>query len=93
VSPELHKTFSIPHGGGGPGNGTHWCSFSPGDIPAFASLIKTGGDKAISAYPPRPGAARLFLLISYGYVKMLGVEGVTDATKSAILNANYIKNP
>ena len=87
----LHKTFAIPHGGGGPGVGpigvaAHLKPFLPGH-----PLIKTGGEKASSAVSAAPWGSALILLISYAYIKMLGKEGVTEATKIAILNANYIK--
>ncbi|MFN8714114.1 MAG: aminomethyl-transferring glycine dehydrogenase [Bacteroidota bacterium] len=87
----LHKTFAIPHGGGGPGMGpigvaSHLVPFLPGH-----PLVKTGGDQAIPAVSAAPYGSALILLISYGYAKMLGGQGMTDATKIAILNANYIK--
>ncbi len=87
----LHKTFAIPHGGGGPGVGpigvaAHLKPFLPGH-----AVIKTGGDKAIPAVSAAPWGSALILLISYGYIKMLGGEGVTNATRLAIINANYIK--
>ena len=87
----LHKTFAIPHGGGGPGMGPigvaeHLRPFLPGN-----PLIKTGGDQAISAISAAPWGSSLVLTISYAYIKMLGTEGLTDSTKIAILNANYIK--
>jgi glycine dehydrogenase len=87
----LHKTFAIPHGGGGPGMGPicvkkHLAPFLPGNFE-----IKTGGDQAITAISAAPYGSALILIISYAYIKMLGAEGVTDATKYAILNANYIK--
>ncbi|MFT6844629.1 MAG: glycine dehydrogenase [Flavobacteriales bacterium] len=87
----LHKTFAIPHGGGGPGVGpigvaSHLVPFLPSH-----SVITTGGENPISAVSAAPWGSALILLISYGYIKMLGAEGVTDATKIAILNANYIK--
>jgi len=87
----LHKTFAIPHGGGGPGMGPigvakHLVPFLPGN-----PVIKTGGDQAITAISSAPWGSALILLISYGYIKMLGSVGVTDATKIAILNANYMK--
>lgn len=86
----LHKTFAIPHGGGGPGMGPigvakHLLPFLPGH-----PLVKTGGDQAITAVSAAPFGSSLILLISYGYIKMLGAEGVTNSTKIAILNANYI---
>lgn len=87
----LHKTFAIPHGGGGPGMGpicvnSKLAPFLPGH-----PMAKTGGSKAIHAVSSAPWGSASILLISYGYIRMLGVEGVTDATKYAILNANYIK--
>ncbi len=87
----LHKTFAIPHGGGGPGVGPicvaeQLVPFLPGN-----PIIKTGGEKAITAISGAPFGSSLVCLISYGYIKMLGAEGLTNATKTAILNANYIK--
>ena len=88
----LHKTFAIPHGGGGPGVGPicvakQLVPFLPGN-----PLVKTGGDKAITAISAAPFGSALVCLISYGYIKMLGEEGLTQSTKMAILNANYIKH-
>ncbi len=88
----LHKTFAIPHGGGGPGVGPicvaeHLVKFLPS-----SPVIKTGGDNAITAISAAPWGSALVCLISYGYIKMLGVNGLTNATRHAILNANYIKN-
>jgi glycine dehydrogenase len=88
----LHKTFAIPHGGGGPGVGPicvaeQLVPFLPGN-----PVIKTGGDKAITAISAAPWGSSLVCLISYGYIKMLGENGLTQSTKTAILNANYIKN-
>lgn len=87
----LHKTFAIPHGGGGPGMGP--IGVAPQLVPFLPghALIKTGGDKAIHAVSAAPWGSALILLISYGYIKMLGTAGVTEATRMAILNANYIK--
>ncbi|HEX8270702.1 MAG TPA: aminomethyl-transferring glycine dehydrogenase [Flavobacterium sp.] len=87
----LHKTFAIPHGGGGPGVGpicvaAHLVPFLPTN-----PIIATGGENAIEAISAAPWGSALVCLISYGYITMLGAEGVTDATKFAILNANYIK--
>lgn len=87
----LHKTFAIPHGGGGPGVGPicvakQLVPFLPGN-----PVIKTGGKKAITAISAAPFGSALACLISYGYIKMLGAEGLTESTKLAILNANYIK--
>ena len=86
----LHKTFCIPHGGGGPGVGpigvaAHLVPFLPGH-----SLVKTGGDKAIHAVSAAPWGSASILLISYTYIKMMGTSGLENATKYAILNANYI---
>jgi glycine dehydrogenase len=87
----LHKTFAIPHGGGGPGMGpigvaAHLAPFLPGH-----PLVHTGGDQAIRAVSAAPWGSASILLISYGYIRMLGADGLTDATRVAILNANYIK--
>ena len=87
----LHKTFAIPHGGGGPGMGpigvnAKLAPFLPGH-----TLVKTGGDKAIHAVSATPFGSALILLVSYGYIKMLGGEGLTNATRYAILNANYMR--
>lgn len=88
----LHKTFAIPHGGGGPGVGPicvaeQLVPFLPGN-----PVIKTGGEKAITAISAAPWGSSLVCLISYGYIKMLGEKGLTHSTKIAILNANYIKH-
>ncbi len=87
----LHKTFAIPHGGGGPGVGPigvaeHLVKFLPSH-----PLVKTGGEKGIHAVAAAPFGSAFILPITYGYIKMLGGEGVTEATRVAILNANYIK--
>ncbi len=87
----LHKTFAIPHGGGGPGVGPicvakQLVPFLPGN-----PVIKLGGKSAITAISAAPFGSALACLISYGYIKMLGAEGLTQSTKVAILNANYIK--
>jgi glycine dehydrogenase len=87
----LHKTFAIPHGGGGPGVGPICVAeqlkpFLPGN-----PVVPTGGEQAITAISAAPWGSALACLISYGYIKMLGAKGVTDATKISILNANYIK--
>ena len=88
----LHKTFAIPHGGGGPGVGPicvakQLAPFLPGN-----PIIKTGGDNAITAISAAPFGSSLVCLISYGYIKMLGAEGLRASTEIAILNANYIKH-
>ena len=87
----LHKTFAIPHGGGGPGVGP--ICVAPQLVPFLPSnpMIKTGGEKAITAISAAPWGSALACLISYGYITMLGAKGLTDSTKIAILNANYIK--
>ncbi|RKS21967.1 glycine dehydrogenase [Flavobacterium endophyticum] len=87
----LHKTFAIPHGGGGPGVGPicvakHLVEFLPTN-----PVIATGGDNAITAISAAPWGSALVCLISYGYITMLGAEGLTSSTHHAILNANYIK--
>ncbi|HXU93188.1 MAG TPA: aminomethyl-transferring glycine dehydrogenase [Gallionella sp.] len=87
----LHKTFAIPHGGGGPGAGpigvaAHLTPFLPSH-----PMAKTGGAQGIHAVAAAPYGSALILLISYGYIKMMGGKGLTEATKMAILNANYIK--
>ena len=86
----LHKTFAIPHGGGGPGMGpigvaAHLAPFLPGN-----PIIQAGGEKAIHAVSAAPYGSALILLISYGYIKMLGAQGLRESTEAAILNANYI---
>jgi len=88
----LHKTFAIPHGGGGPGVGpicvkAHLAPFLPSH-PVHA----TSGEKGIGPVSAAPYGSALVLLISYGYIKMLGAKGLVDSTKYAILNANYIKS-
>ncbi len=88
----LHKTFAIPHGGGGPGMGPICCNSSLAPYLPGHVYAKVGGEKATSAVSSTPWGSASILLISYGYVKMLGAQGVTDATKYAILNANYIKS-
>jgi glycine dehydrogenase len=87
----LHKTFAIPHGGGGPGMGPigvakHLVPYLPRH-----PVVPTGGAKGIHAISAAPWGSASILLISYGYIRMLGVEGMTEATRVAILNANYIK--
>ncbi|HLR33039.1 MAG TPA: hypothetical protein VK074_11145, partial [Fodinibius sp.] len=87
----LHKTFCIPHGGGGPGVGPIVCtdelaSFLPGN-----PVIQVGGSKAISAISAAPWGSASILPISYAYIKMMGARGLDRATEIAILNANYLK--
>lgn len=87
----LHKTFAIPHGGGGPGVGPicvaqHLVEFLPTN-----PVIKVGGDNAITAISAAPYGSALVCLISYGYISMLGADGLKQSTMTAILNANYMK--
>ncbi len=88
----LHKTFAIPHGGGGPGMGPigvakHLVPFLPKH-----SVVETGGSQGITGVSAAPFGSALILLISYGYIKMLGADGLKRATEYAILNANYMKD-
>ena len=87
----LHKTFAIPHGGGGPGVGP--ICVAPQLVPFLPTnpVIPTGGETAISAISAAPWGSALVCLISYGYICMLGAEGLKKSTEYAILNANYIK--
>ncbi len=87
----LHKTFCIPHGGGGPGVGPigvaeHLAPFLPGHV-----FLKKGEDKSQGAVSAAPYGSASILTISFAYIAMMGTEGLTNATKMAILNANYIK--
>jgi glycine dehydrogenase len=86
----LHKTFCIPHGGGGPGMGPigvakHLVPFLPG-----SPVVKMGGEQSIGAVSAAPWGSACILVISWMYIAMMGAAGLTDATKVAILNANYI---
>jgi len=88
----LHKTFCIPHGGGGPGMGPiavaeHLIKYLPGH-----PVININKEKSITAVSSAPWGSALILLISHSYIKMMGGEGLTNATKAAIVNANYIKS-
>jgi len=87
----LHKTFAIPHGGGGPGVGP--ICVAPQLVPFLPTnpIIPTGGENAITAISAAPWGSALVCLISYGYICMLGGEGLKKSTEYAILNANYIK--
>ncbi len=87
----LHKTFAIPHGGGGPGVGPICVNDSLAPFLPKHPLVETGGDQGIPAVSSAPWGSASILLISYAYIKMLGKTGLTEATKYAILNANYIK--
>ncbi len=88
----LHKTFAIPHGGGGPGVGPICVAKQLEPFLPSNPVVKTGGEQAITAISGAPWGSALACLISYGYIKMLGAKGLTDATEIAILNANYIKD-
>lgn len=87
----LHKTFAIPHGGGGPGMGPICVNKSLAPFLPKHTRARVGGKQGTRAVSAAPWGSASILLISYGYIKMLGKQGVTDATKYAILNANYIK--
>ncbi len=87
----LHKTFAIPHGGGGPGMGPICVNTSLAPFLPKHSLIETGGNKGIKSVSSAPWGSASILLISYAYIRLLGKEGVKRATEIAILNANYIK--
>ena len=87
----LHKTFAIPHGGGGPGVGPICVNEKLVPFLPTNPVIPTGGEQAITAISSAPYGSALVCLISYGYITMLGAEGLTNATKYAILNANYMK--
>ncbi|MPY88138.1 MAG: aminomethyl-transferring glycine dehydrogenase [Luteitalea sp.] len=87
----LHKTFAIPHGGGGPGMGpiavaAHLAPYLPGH-----PLVATGGPRAVHPVAAAPWGSALVLLIPYAYMRMLGPDGMTEASRISILSANYIK--
>jgi len=87
----LHKTFAIPHGGGGPGMGpiavaSHLKQYLPGH-----PYLETSQEKSIPPVSAAPWGSASILLISYGYIRLLGPDGITEASKTAILNANYMK--
>jgi glycine dehydrogenase len=88
----LHKTFAIPHGGGGPGVGPICVNEKLVPFLPTNPIIPTGGNQAITAISAAPFGSALVCLISYGYITMLGAEGLKDATQYAILNANYMKS-
>ncbi len=88
----LHKTFAMPHGGGGPGVGPicvaeHLKPFLPSH-----SMVSTGGEDGITAVSSSPWGSAMLLPITYGYIKMLGEEGLRHATEMAIVNANYMSS-
>ena len=87
----LHKTFAIPHGGGGPGMGPicaakHLAPFLPNHY-----FVQVGGEKGIPSVSSAPWGSASILIISYAYIKLMGLEGLTLASKAAIINANYIR--
>ena len=88
----LHKTFAMPHGGGGPGVGPicvaeHLKAFLP-----THPIVATGGEEGITAVSSAPWGSAMLLPITYGYIKMLGEEGLRHATEMAIVNANYMSS-
>ncbi|NGP89742.1 aminomethyl-transferring glycine dehydrogenase [Fodinibius halophilus] len=87
----LHKTFCIPHGGGGPGMGPIAATEELGPFLPGNAVIETGGEHGIPAISAAPWGSASILTISYAYIKMMGGEGLTQATEYAILNANYLK--
>jgi glycine dehydrogenase len=87
----LHKTFAIPHGGGGPGMGPICVNDKLSQYLPGHPLVKTGGAKGVDAVASAPWGSASILLISYAYIRLLGSAGLTDSTKYAILNSNYIK--
>ena len=87
----LHKTFAIPHGGGGPGMGPICCAHHLKPFLPTNPIVATGGDQAIPGISSAPYGSALVLLISYGYIRMLGSDGLKKCSEIAILNANYIK--
>lgn len=87
----LHKTFCIPHGGGGPGMGPIAATEDLGPFLPGNAVVETGGEHAIPGISAAPWGSASILTISYAYIKMMGAEGLTEATEMAILNANYLK--
>ncbi|WP_286969171.1 aminomethyl-transferring glycine dehydrogenase [Flavobacterium sp. UBA4854] len=88
----LHKTFAIPHGGGGPGVGPICVNEKLVPFLPTNPILKVGGEQAITAISSAPYGSALVCLISYGYITMMGAEGLKSATEHAILNANYMKS-
>jgi glycine dehydrogenase len=86
----LHKTFAIPHGGGGPGMGPICVAKHLADFLPVHPVVKTGGAKGKSVVASAPWGSASILVISHAYIKMLGGKGLTESTKMAILNANYL---
>ena len=87
----LHKTFSIPHGGGGPGVGPICVAEHLKDFLPSNPIISSGGKYHIDAISSAPWGSALVCLISYGYIRMLGKLGIKNSTEMAIVNANYMK--
>lgn len=87
----LHKTFAIPHGGGGPGVGPICVNEKLVPFLPTNPILKVGGEQAITAISSAPYGSALVCLISYGYITMMGADGLKSATEHAILNANYMK--
>ena len=87
----LHKTFAIPHGGGGPGVGPISVAKHLEDFLPSNPIVKTGGNKPIESISSAPWGSALACIISYGYIKLLGYSGLRKSTEVAILSANYIK--
>jgi glycine dehydrogenase len=87
----LHKTFAIPHGGGGPGVGPICVAKQLAPFLPANPIVKTGGEHAIQAISAAPWGSALACLISYAYIRMLGEKGLRQSTETAILNTNYIK--
>ena len=87
----LHKTFAIPHGGGGPGVGPICVNKKLAPFLPSNPVINVGGEKAITSISAAPWGSASILLISYAYIKLLGGKGLVNSTKAAILNANYLK--
>jgi len=87
----LHKTFAIPHGGGGPGMGPICVNKSLAPFLPGHAYAKTGGKKGIKAVSSAPWGSASILLISYAYIRLLGKKGLKNATIYAILNSNYIR--
>ncbi len=86
----LHKTFAMPHGGGGPGVGPICVAEHLKSLLPSHSIVSTGGEDGITAVSSSPWGSALLLPITYGYIKMLGGDGLRHATEVAILNANYM---
>ena len=86
----LHKTFAMPHGGGGPGVGPICASEHLAQFLPTHPIVATGGEQGITAVSSAPWGSAMLLPITYGYIKMLGDEGLKRATEMAIVNANYM---